>query len=224
VVEKLEVLVDGGKATPGPPLGPRWASRREHRRNPQGDQRENEVLRGDESPVTLLVDPKTKTSRRGRDSSDVCPRHQGAQVEKGSGTGQDRVGNLSLAQAIKIANMKADAMLAKSSKLASSRSSARACRWRHRRREAAKEFTKEIKAGKYDKQLAAEGPVPVSKPVPVPSCLAGRREFDSVGPGEALPGSRLGKVEEHRLELNPHKVHVADPEALEFVATSSPSR
>jgi len=77
-------------------------------------------------------------------------------VEKGSGDpGKTRVGNLSLAQAIKVANMKADAMLAKSLKarvlevVGTCVSVGVTVEGKP-----AKEFTKEIKAGKFDKQLA----------------------------------------------------------------------
>src|SRR5438034_733792 len=108
-------------------------------------------------PVTLLVDPKTKTF-----SIEVGTPPTSAlitkelKIEKGSGDpGKTRVGNLSLPQAIRIANMKTDTMLAKTLKA--------------RVLEVvgtcvsmgvtvvgklAKDLSKDIQAGKFDKQLA----------------------------------------------------------------------
>jgi len=77
-------------------------------------------------------------------------------VEKGSGdAGKTKVGNLTIAQAIRIANMKADAMLAKSLKarvlevIGTCVSMGLTVDGRP-----AKEIPRDIKAGKYDKQLA----------------------------------------------------------------------
>src|SRR5437867_8089000 len=61
MVEKLSVLVDGGKATPGPPLGPALG--------PLGlniveiikaINEKTKSFEGMKVPVTLLVDPKSK--------------------------------------------------------------------------------------------------------------------------------------------------------------------
>src|SRR6195256_4243073 len=61
MVEKLQVLVDGGKATPGPPLGPALG--------PLGVNivevlkainEKTKSFEGMKVPVTLLIDPKTK--------------------------------------------------------------------------------------------------------------------------------------------------------------------
>jgi len=158
VVEKLEVLVDGGKATPGPPLGPALG--------PLGVNiveilkainEKTKPFEGMKVPVTLLVDPKTKTFtvEVGTPPTSALVTKE-LKVEKGSGDpGKTRVGNLSLAQAIKIANMKGDAMLAKSLK-ARVLEVVGTCVSMGVTVEGkpAKEFTKEIKAGKHDKQLA----------------------------------------------------------------------
>src|SRR5438046_4401037 len=115
MVEKLEVLVDGGKATPGPPLRPALG--------PLGVNiveilkainEKTKSFEGMKVPVTLLVDPKTKTF-----SIEVGTPPTSAlitkelKIEKGSGDpGKTRVGNLSVPQALRIANMTADATLA----------------------------------------------------------------------------------------------------------------
>jgi len=158
MVEKLSVLVDGGKATPGPPLGPALG--------PLGlniveiikaINEKTKSFEGMKVPVTLIVDPKSKAF----EIEVGTPPTSGLiakelKVEKGSGdAGKTRVGNLSMAQAIKIANMKADAMQAKTLKarvlevVGTCVSTGVTVEGKP-----AKEFSKEIQAGKYDKQLA----------------------------------------------------------------------
>src|SRR2546428_812868 len=119
MAERLNVLVDGGKATPGPPLGPALG--------PLGVNiveilkainEKTKSFEGMKVPVTLLVDPKTKafTIEVGTPPTSALIAKE-LKIEKGSGdAGKTRVGNLSLAQAIKVANMKADAMQGKSLK------------------------------------------------------------------------------------------------------------
>jgi large subunit ribosomal protein L11 len=116
VPETLEVLVDGGKATAGPPLGPALG--------PMG-MNIMEVVKaindrtksfeGMKVPVKLIIDPKTKAYSieiGTPPTSALILKELGA--EKGSGeAGKTRIGNLSLAQVVKIANMKADVMLGK---------------------------------------------------------------------------------------------------------------
>jgi len=156
--EKLEVLVDGGKATPGPPLGPALG--------PLGVNiveilkainEKTKSFEGMKVPVTLLVDPKTKTF-----TIEVVTPPTSAliikelRIEKGSGDpGKTRVGNLTLTQAVKIAKMKEDATLAKTLK-ARVLEVVGTCVSMGVTVEGkpAKESSKEIQAGKYDKQLA----------------------------------------------------------------------
>src|SRR2546422_3194354 len=158
MVEKLSVLVDGGKATPGPPLGPALG--------PLGlniveiikaINEKTKSFEGMKVPVTLIVDPKSKafTIEVGTPPTSALIAKE-LKVEKGSGDpGKTRVGNLTLAQAIKIANMKADAMQAKTLKarvlevVGTCVSMAGTVEG-----QPAKELSKEIQAGKYDKQLA----------------------------------------------------------------------
>ncbi len=108
-------------------------------------------------PVTLLVDPKTKgfSIEVGTPPTSALIVKE-LKVEKGSGdAGKTRVGNLSLNQAIKVANMKADAMLAKTLKarvlevVGTCVSMGVTVEGK-----SAKDASKEIQAGKYDKQLA----------------------------------------------------------------------
>ncbi|MCI4371045.1 MAG: 50S ribosomal protein L11 [Thermoplasmata archaeon] len=158
MVEKIQALVDGGKATPGPPLGPALG--------PLGVNigeilkainEKTKSFEGMKVPVTLLVDPKTKsfTIEVGTPPTSALIVKE-LKVEKGSGDpGKTRVGNLSLAQAIKIANQKADAIQAKSLK-ARVLEVVGTCVSMGVTVEGkpAKEFSKEVQAGKYDRQLA----------------------------------------------------------------------
>jgi len=158
MAEKLQVLVDGGKATPGPPLGPALG--------PLGVNiveilkainEKTKSFEGMKVPVTLIVDPKTKTFtiEVGTPPTSALIAKE-LKVEKGSGDpGKTRVGNLSLAQGIKIANMKGDAMLAKTLK-ARVLEVVGTCVSMGVTVEGkpAKEFSKDIEAGKYTKQFA----------------------------------------------------------------------
>ena len=114
--EKIEALVDGGKATPGPPLGPALG--------PLGVNiveiikavnEKTKYFEGMKVPVTVVVDPGTKAytiSVGTPPTSALISKEIG--LEKGSGDpGKTRVGNLTIAQAIKIAKMKVDVMQAK---------------------------------------------------------------------------------------------------------------
>src|SRR2546427_10820093 len=114
--ETLEVLVDGGRATAGPPLGPALG--------PMGMNimeivkainERTASFEGMKVPVKLVIDTKTKayTIEVGTPpTSALILKEIGA--EKGSGeAGKTRIGNLTMAQGVRIANMKADAMLGK---------------------------------------------------------------------------------------------------------------
>lgn len=114
--EKLEVLVDGGKATPGPPLGPALG--------PLGVNviqvvsainEKTKAFMGMKVPVTLLVDSKTKAFEikvGTPPTTALIMKELG--LEKGSGTpNSEFVGNLTVQQVTKIGEMKKDSMLAK---------------------------------------------------------------------------------------------------------------
>ncbi|MBN1677424.1 MAG: 50S ribosomal protein L11 [Candidatus Thermoplasmatota archaeon] len=116
MAEKLEVLVDGGKATPGPPLGPALG--------PMGVNviqvvnainEKTKAFMGMKVPVTLLVDSKTKSFEIKVGTPPVSAlvlKEIG--MEKGSGSPKTtKVGNLTVEQVQKIAEMKKDSMLGK---------------------------------------------------------------------------------------------------------------
>ncbi len=158
MAEKLDVLVDGGKATPGAPLGPALG--------PLGVNiveiikainDKTKAFEGMKVPVTLVVDPKTKayTITVGTPpTSALIVKELG--IEKGSGdAGKTRVGNMSLAQAIKVAKMKTDVMQAKNLKARVLEVVGTAVSMGVTvEGKPAKDMAKEIKAGKYDAKLA----------------------------------------------------------------------
>ncbi|MEM4265037.1 MAG: 50S ribosomal protein L11 [Thermoplasmata archaeon] len=114
--EKVEVLVDGGKATPGPPLGPALG--------PLGVNvveivksvnDKTKAFTGMKVPVKILIDPKTKKYEievGTPPTSALILKELG--IEKGSGsTKATKVGSLTASQVLKIAEMKKDSMLGK---------------------------------------------------------------------------------------------------------------
>ena len=62
MAETVEVLVEGGKATPGPaPWPSSGPARSEHCPDRRRDQQKDQELRGNEVPVKIIIDSKTKT-------------------------------------------------------------------------------------------------------------------------------------------------------------------
>jgi large subunit ribosomal protein L11 len=116
MVDKLEVLVDGGKATPGPPLGPALGPLGVNVIQVVGAINEKtKAFAGMKVPVTLTIDPKTKEFEikvGTPPTTALIMKELG--LEKGSGKpNSDFVGNLTVKQVNKIAEMKKDSMLAK---------------------------------------------------------------------------------------------------------------
>ncbi len=107
----IEVLVEGGKATPGPPLGPALG--------PMGVNvaqvvkainEKTKDYSGMQVPVKIDIDPKTKefTIAIGTPPTSALIKKE-LGIEKGSGNARtEKVGDLSLEQVVKIAKMKKD--------------------------------------------------------------------------------------------------------------------
>jgi large subunit ribosomal protein L11 len=121
LVSKIKVLVDGGSASAGPPLGPALG--------PLGVNvgqvvakinQETAPFAGMKVPVTVIVDPKTKKFEIEVGSppvSALIKKELG--LEKGAKTaGSEVVGNLSLAHVAKIAKLKITGSFARSLKVA----------------------------------------------------------------------------------------------------------
>lgn len=119
--QKVSSLVDGGTASPGPPLGPTLG--------PLGVNisavvnainEKTKSFAGMKVPVVILIDPKTKEFEIevGTPPTSALIKKE-ASIEKGSGEpSTKKVGNIGIERAIKIAKMKRDDMLAVSLKSA----------------------------------------------------------------------------------------------------------
>lgn len=159
MAETIEVLVDGGKATPGPPLGPALG--------PMGVNvvqvvakinEKTKSFEGMKVPVKVIVDSKTKSFEikvGTPPTSQLLFKEMG--VEKGSGApNTSKVGNITIEQAIKIAKMKADSLMGKNMKMQVLEvvgvcvSSGITVEGKD-----AKAMQKEIKEGKWDAKLGA---------------------------------------------------------------------
>ena len=116
MTEKIEALVEGGKASAGPPLGPALG--------PLGVNimqiintinEKTKQFDGMKVPVKVIIDPKTKNFEievGTPPASSLIFKELG--LEKGSGSaGTHKVGNLTVEQAIKVAKMKYENLLGK---------------------------------------------------------------------------------------------------------------
>jgi large subunit ribosomal protein L11 len=114
MVENIEALVEGGKASAGPPLGPALGPLGVNIMqiiNTINDK--TKQFQGMKVPVKVIVDPKTKDFEievGTPPASSLILNEVGA--EKGSGSaGTHKIGNLTMDQAIKVAKMKHDNLL-----------------------------------------------------------------------------------------------------------------
>ncbi|HEV8594606.1 MAG TPA: 50S ribosomal protein L11 [Thermoplasmata archaeon] len=156
--ERLEVLVEGGKATAGAPLGPALG--------PMGlnivqvVKDINEKTRsfdGMKVPVTLVIDTKTKsyTIEVGTPPVSALIRKE-VGAEKGSGeAGKTYVGSIGLKQILKIADIKKDALQGRDLKKRVMEIVGTCVSMGVKvEGKPPKEYLVEIQAGKHDKALA----------------------------------------------------------------------
>lgn len=119
--EKIEVMVDGGKATAAPPLGPALG--------PMGVNignviiainKKTEAFKGMKVPVKVIVNNDTKEFEIEVGTPPVSQLiSKEINAEKGSGEPQiNIIGNIGIEQAVKIAKMKKDSMLVNNLKAA----------------------------------------------------------------------------------------------------------
>ncbi|MDO9536964.1 MAG: 50S ribosomal protein L11 [Thermoplasmata archaeon] len=117
--EVVEVLVDGGKATPGPPLGPVLGPMQVNVVEiVKAINEKTKAFIGMKVPVKITIDPKTKAfeiSVGTPPTSALIIKE--LKISKGSGANMiTKVGNLTIEQLIKVANMKESAILGKNLK------------------------------------------------------------------------------------------------------------
>ncbi|MBN1280410.1 MAG: 50S ribosomal protein L11 [Candidatus Thermoplasmatota archaeon] len=111
--ETIEALVDGGKASAGPPLGPALGPKGVNIMQVINTINEKtKQFQGMKVPVKVIIDPKTKDFEievGTPPAASLILRE--VKADKGSGVpSKTKVGNLSVDQAVKIAKMKADSI------------------------------------------------------------------------------------------------------------------
>lgn len=155
--QKIEVMVEGGKATPAPPLGPTLGQLKMNVGeviNQINDKTQN--FKGMKVPVTLIVDNKTKEFEievGTPPASQLIKKELG--IEKGSGEpNKNKIFNAAIEQIIKVALMKKDSMFVKDLKgavkcIAGSMNSMGILV----EGKIAPEFNKDLDAGVYDKEI-----------------------------------------------------------------------
>jgi large subunit ribosomal protein L11 len=119
--ETVEILIEGGKATPGPPLGPAIGPLGINMMHvvEQINSKTNDFA-GIKVPVKIIVDVGTKEFevKVGTPPTTALILDE-LNIEKGSqDPGMDKVADLSIEQTLKIARMKFDALLSNDYKMA----------------------------------------------------------------------------------------------------------
>ena len=116
MADTIEVLVEGGKATPGQPLGPALGPLGVNIPKIVGEiNNKTKAFEGMKVPVKIIIDSKTKDFEikvGTPPTSSLVTKELG--IEKGSGSPKaTKVGNLTIEQAVKVAKMKGDSLLGK---------------------------------------------------------------------------------------------------------------
>lgn len=155
--ETIEVLIEGGKATAAPPLGPALGPMKVNIGQVVADiNKKTEDFKGMKVPVKVIVDSETKEYEikiGTPPASQLIKAEIG--IKKGSGTPRTEfVGDMTLDQIKKVARMKFDALLANDLK-AAVREIAGTCFSLGITvdKKPAQDFIADVKGGKYDSQL-----------------------------------------------------------------------
>ncbi|NYZ79628.1 50S ribosomal protein L11, partial [Candidatus Micrarchaeota archaeon] len=115
----ISAIVDGGKATPGPPIGPALGPLGINAGKVVAEINEKtKAFEGTSVPVKIIVDPATKSYRIevGTPSVPAMIKKE-LETTKGSGSAKEmKIGELTIDQVIKIAMAKSDSTLARTRK------------------------------------------------------------------------------------------------------------
>lgn len=156
----VEVLIEGGKATAAPPLGPAMGPLGVNIGQVVAEiNKKTADFKGMQVPVKVTVDSETKafTITIGTPPASGLIKKE-AKLEKGAGVpNKDFVGDLKIEQIIKIAKMKEDALSGKSlkEKVKEVIGTCRSMGVKVEEREAA-DAIKLVDEGKFDKEIASE--------------------------------------------------------------------
>jgi len=158
--QKIELMVEGGKATPAPPLGPALGQLKMNVGeviNQINDKTQS--FKGMKVPVTVTVDDETKEFEievGTPPASQLIKKELG--IEKGSGEpNKNKVSNAAIGDIIKVAQMKKESMFVKDIKgavkcIAGSMNAMGILI----EGKSSPEFNKELEAGKYDQEIKEE--------------------------------------------------------------------
>lgn len=158
--EKVEVLIEGGKATAAPPLGPALGPLKVNIGQVVADiNKKTADFKGMKVPVKVIVDTETKTYEIeiGTPPASQLIKSE-LKLSKGSGKpNTDYVGDISLDQIKKVARMKFTSLLSNDLK-AAVREIAGTCYSLGIKVDgkAPRDFIADVKTGKYDSQLNEE--------------------------------------------------------------------
>ena len=158
--EKVEVMIEGGKATAAPPLGPALGPLKVNIGDVVNSINEKtKNFSGMQVPVTVNVDTETKEYEItiGTPPASALVKSEAGLKKGSSNPSADHVADLKIEQVIKIAKMKEDALLGKTLKqkvkeiCGTCNSMGVKVEGKH-----AVEATKEINSGKFDKKIQQE--------------------------------------------------------------------
>jgi large subunit ribosomal protein L11 len=158
--QTVEVLIEGGKATAAPPIGPTLGALKINIGNVVADiNKKTQDYKGMKVPVKVIIDTETKEYEikiGTPPTSQLIKKEIG--IEKGSSYPNiDKVANLSVEQIIKIAKMKKDSFIGVPLK-SIVKSIAGSCNAMGILVEGktSDEFKKDVDTGKYDKEINEE--------------------------------------------------------------------
>ncbi|UZE92284.1 MAG: 50S ribosomal protein L11 [Methanosarcinales archaeon] len=165
MAEVIQVLVPGGQANPGPPLGPALGPLGVNIKQIVDEINEKtKAFNGMQVPVKVIVDAQKNVSIEVGTPPTSALIMQELAISKGSGTpGVDFVGDLSMDATVKIAKMKMDSMLAPTLKNAVKEVIGTCVSIGVTvEGKKVKEILKDIAEGKYDNVLSPAPPAPTS--------------------------------------------------------------
>lgn len=158
--ETVEVLIEGGKATAAPPLGPALGPLKVNIGNVVSDiNKKTADFKGMKVPVKVIVDTESKeyNIEIGTPPASQLVKSE-LNIKKGSGTpDKDYVADMSIEQIKKIARMKFDSLLA-NTESAAVREIAGTCYSLGIKIDGKvpREFIADVKAGKYSNELSED--------------------------------------------------------------------